>query len=131
MKRYFKKGGVKQVLIGKTEQIDPQVPGLLADGWVEVADLTPTPEAVQASLTFAVQQYLDSKAKERGYDSILSACSYAAAVNSYQAEGQKFVAWRAACWDRCYQLLSEVQAGTRAIPTEAELLTELPVLVLA
>lgn len=84
----------------------------------------------QARLTAAVQKHLDYKAKERGYDSILSACSYAATANSYQAEGQKFLAWRAACWDKCYQILGAVKAGTRSIPTEAELLAELPVLVL-
>lgn len=89
-----------------------------------------TPEQTQARLAGAVQKHLDAAAAARGYDNILSACSYAAAPNNYQTEGQAFLAWRAACWDKCYQILTAVQAGTRAIPTEAELLAELPVLVL-
>lgn len=73
----------------------------------------------------AVQNMLDNAAKAKGYDSILSACSYAAYPNQFQAEGQEFVAWRGAVWAKCYEILREVEAGTRPAPTVSELLAEI------
>ena len=73
----------------------------------------------------AVQNMLDNAAKAKRYDSILSACSYAAYPNQFQAEGQEFVAWRGAVWAKCYEILGEVEAGTRAAPTVSELLAEI------
>ena len=78
----------------------------------------------QMALT-AVQNTLDNAAKAKGYDSILSACSYAAYPNPFQAEGQEFVAWRGAVWAKCYEILAEVEAGVRPAPTVSELLAEL------
>ena len=75
--------------------------------------------------TGAVQNMLDNAAKAKRYDSILSACSYAAFANPFQAEGQSFVAWRGAVWAKCYEILGEVEAGTRAAPTVSELLAEI------
>jgi hypothetical protein len=79
--------------------------------------------------TVAVQAHLDTKAQERNYDSILSACTYATSTNAkFQAEGQACVSWRDACWSHCYQAMAAVQAATRTAPTIAELVAELPVL---
>lgn len=92
----------------------------------------PPPETfdqAKARLSAVVQSYLDTKPQERNYDGILSACSYATSTNpKFAAEGQACVAWRDDVWASCYQMLADVQAGTRAIPTEAELIAELPVL---
>lgn len=79
----------------------------------------------KAAAAQAVQNMLDSAAKAKGYDSILSACSYAAYPNPFQAEGQEFVAWRGAVWAKCYEILAEVEAGTRPAPAVPELLTEI------
>jgi len=88
----------------------------------------PTPEDIQKTFTDAIQARLDAKARERGYDSILSLCSYATSTNpKFAAEGQAGVAWRDACWAKGYEIMAEVQAGTREIPTVDELLAELPV----
>lgn len=75
----------------------------------------------------AVQAHLDTAAQALGYDSILSACSYAGYTNPFQAEGQSFCAWRGAVWDHCYTQLAAVQAGQRTEPTVAVLIAELPV----
>lgn len=81
-------------------------------------------------LTTSVQSYLDDIARTRNYDGILSLCSYAASVHpTFGAEGLAGVAWRDAVWAACYAILADVQAGQRAVPTEAELLAELPVMV--
>lgn len=94
-----------------------------------IIDKAKADEITQNRLSSVVQKHLDDTAKTKGYDSILSACSYAAYPNTYQAESQKFLSWRAACWDKCYRILAEVKAGTRAVPTGAELIAALPVLV--
>lgn len=82
--------------------------------------------AIIQDLTNAVQNHLDSEARARGYDNIVSACSYAGAANPFQSEGTAFVAWRGNVWAACHAVMSEVTAGTRAIPSEAELIGLLP-----
>lgn len=90
----------------------------------------PTVEQIINSLTSAVQIHLDAKARERGYDGILSACTYAGStVPKFAAEGAVCLAWRDSVWDTCYRVMGEVQAGTRPIPSSTELLAALPVMV--
>ena len=94
---------------------------------------TPEPEHTEAEiakqnkqmLITAVQTMLDNAAKAKNYDSILSACSYAAYPNQFQAEGQEFLVKRSAVWAKCYEILGEVEAGTRPVPTVSELLAEI------
>lgn len=85
-----------------------------------------TPEQTKARLKSSVQAHLDAAARSAGYDSILSACSYAGAPNPYQAEGAKFLAWRGEVWAHCYQALTDVQSGERAVPSEGEFIAGLP-----
>lgn len=106
---------------------------------VEIQAAAPEVTEAQARevLSRAIQNHLDTKANERGYDSILSACSYAGSPNPYQSEGVAFLTWRGGCWNKCYAILTAAQQGQKynpawadVIPTEAELLAELPELVL-
>lgn len=83
-----------------------------------------------AAMTAAVQAYLDKAAKERGYDGILSLCSYTTSTDlTFAAEGQAGVNFRDAVWRKCYEVLAAVEAGVRLAPSEAELLFELPAMV--
>ena len=84
----------------------------------------------QKTIEKAIQLYMDTKAIEKGYDSILSACTYASFTNPFQTEGQAFVEWRGNVWAYCYQVLANVQSGSRIEPTIDELIIELPKLVL-
>ena len=77
-----------------------------------------------------VQKHMDQKVAEREYDSMISACTYATSTNpKYGPEGQACLQWRDAVWDKCYEILAEVQAGTRQHPTIEELIDELPELI--
>lgn len=88
-----------------------------------------TPEQVQSAFTAAIQQRLDAFAQTRGYDGILSACTYATStVPKFQAEGQACVDARDATWSAGYAILAAVQAGERPMPTMAEVMAELPAL---
>lgn len=95
------------------------------NGW-ELRD-NPTPAEIQAELTKAVQAYMDAKVQERGYDGILSACSYVnTGIERFDSEGAACRMWRSAVWEKCYAILAEVQSGARAVPTVEELISELP-----
>lgn len=84
-------------------------------------------EALKNRFTGFVQVYMDKKAQEKNYDSILAAISYAAGTDEvFKAEGAACLAWRDAVWRKCYSILDEVTAGSRPVPTEEELLAELP-----
>lgn len=86
---------------------------------------------IQKQLTDAVQHVLDAKAQELNYDSCLSVCSYIdTGVQKFDAEGRAFRAWRSVVWAKGYEILAQVQKDERAIPTEEELIAELPELVI-
>lgn len=90
----------------------------------------PTEKEIQKMLTDGVQAYMDTKAQERGYDNIHTACSYVNSTDEvFKAEGTACLAWRDSVWRKCYTVLDEVKAGKRAIPTLEEVIAELPVLV--
>lgn len=95
----------------------------------------PTQEEIEAQiqkqLTDTVQRVLDNKAQELNYDSCLSVCSYIdTGVQKFDDEGNAFRAWRSQVWAKGYEILAEVQEGKREIPTEEELIAELPELVI-
>lgn len=92
----------------------------------------PTPAEIEAAKVAIVQRHMDDAARALRYDDIATACTYAdePAVPKFQAEGQVFRAWRSEVWATCYAILDDVNAGLRDIPTDEELLAELPELVL-
>lgn len=100
-----------------------------ADG-VQQWRVEPAPvEQVIASVQQAVQTRLDDFARMRNYDGIMSAATYAAsAVPKFAAEGQYAVQARDATWAACYQIMADVQAGMRAMPSVEQVLSELPAL---
>lgn len=103
-------------------------------GQVNVKSATTIQEEFLAStksqLTSVIQSTLDEKAKERNYDNILSLCTYATSPTiKFANEGKAAVQWRDEVWSTGYSILADVEAGIRAIPTEAELIAELPTFV--
>lgn len=81
----------------------------------------PTLEQIQAGIVAGIQYRLDAWARTRLYDGILSACTYATStVPRFAAEGQAAVEARDVTWAATYQLLAEVEAGTRTMVSSYE-----------
>jgi len=106
--------------------------GWLYDGqaFSQPPPLAKSPEELQAEIVTATQQRLDDFARTRNYDGILSLCTYATStVPKFQAEGQYGVTARDATWATLYQILAEVEAGTRPVPSGcADIEPDLPAL---
>lgn len=89
-----------------------------------------TPEQLQQSIIYEVQQRLDNFAKTRNYDGILSACTYASStILKFASEGQYCVDVRDATWAKLYEVLDEVKTGALPMPESfADVEPMLPVL---
>jgi hypothetical protein len=89
-------------------------------------------EVVQERVTeiqVAVQNLLDSKAKEKLYDDAFAICSYANSTDeTFNSEANQFIAWRDQCWRKCYEILGLFQNGDIPMPTVGEVLRQLPTL---
>lgn len=87
----------------------------------------PTEEEIVAGYVKTVQNHLDTTAQTRNYDNIFTLCSYANDLEpnpKFLKEGRAAVSWRSAVWTKCYDILAEVKAGTRTVPTD--IISELP-----
>lgn len=130
--------------LGPFEQVEVLADRLVADGThfqltiigeytlLEDGDYTPPPDlaAVQSEIISRTQERLDGFARARGYDSILSACTYVASqIPKFAHEGQMAVQSRDATWAKLYQVLAEVGAHKRPVPTcFADIEADLPTL---
>lgn len=88
-------------------------------------------ERLYNSIVNSTQKRLDDFAKTRQYDGILSACTYVTDTNPrFQSDGAYCVEQRSATWAKLIEMLAEVDAGTRPMPTSyADIESELPPLV--
>ena len=104
--------------VGDVAVFDPPVPHV------------PTQDELVKAFKDAIQARLDGAAEAKGYDNIVSACSYAGYENLFQAEAVAFGKWRASVWAYGYAELDQVLRGKRSMPTVEQIVSELPVLVL-
>lgn len=107
------------------------------DGWLyQHGKLVPpatTPvdsAAAMAGKWPLVQAFMDAKAVELGFQNLADAVSYAEepAVLQFQEAGRALRAWRSLVRARFDEILAEVEAGERDIPSDDELISELPAL---
>lgn len=114
-------------------------PALQNDQWVQQWVVrSATSEEIEsrkailiADISAQTQARLDNFARTRAYDGILSACTYVSStVQKFQVEGQYCVESRDATWAKLYEIMAEVEAGTRPMPSSyADIESDLPALV--
>lgn len=81
------------------------------------AEAPPPPAPSLADYAASAQALLDTRARERGYDGILSAVSYLDDPHPpFAAEATALKAWRSAVWAYATAALAEVEAGARPAP---------------
>ena len=89
----------------------------------------PTIEELTQQFIARIQLRLDMFAQTRGYDGILSACSYAISNNPvFHVEGQYCMDKRDETWTTAHTILNDVIAVNRPILTWEEIEAELPAL---
>jgi hypothetical protein len=103
-------------------------PDLFVEGQtVTVKPEVEKPEQAAKRLELALDAHIDSVAQSYRYDSIRTMVTYATSDNSqFGAEGRAAVKWRDACYVKAIEIQDAVQAGQRDIPTQAELIAEMP-----
>lgn len=102
---------------------------LIKGGWVETSVTSElTDDEKIAVYRAAVGRHIDQQARTLGFDSIITAVSYAdePADPLNQSYGQALRAWRSECWGKCREVLAAWQGGGVA-PTTDELIASLPV----
>ena len=107
-------------LLGKQIEVGP-------DGMPrEYVPPPPSMDDTAALLLRAVDERLNAAARLKGYDSIVTAALRAGYPGPFHDEGVVFAQWMDQTYAHCYAVLADVQAGRRPVPTEAELMAELP-----
>ena len=106
----------------------PQVPA-----WYDLIEGTPvnntqvwtlskhSKDRIISSVSTILRGQMDEFAKKRGYDNMLSACSYATSTNAtYAAEGQHCVNTRDQQWSTLYALFDQIDSGAIEMPTSVD-----------
>lgn len=136
--------GTQKLPPGYTFALPPAIPDgyhavLISGKWRLVVGDAPTQTAPQPTIeeirqkiyddiVEATQARLDSFAQTRGYDGILSACSYVpSTVEKFRIEAEYCVQSRDVTWQKLYDILDDVQTGTRPMPSGySDIENELP-----
>ena len=92
--------------------------------------ITLTQEELVNIITASTQRKLDEFAKTRNYDGILSACTYAnSSIDKFKIEGQYCIDQRDLVWNTLYEIMAQVLAGTRPMPSGfVDIESSLPIL---
>lgn len=117
--------GLTPVTVAQAEQ------RLLSAGWVEVdsvEEVIDAKAAIRSEVTNAIQRHLDVIAQTRGYDGILSLCSYASdsevlddsIAEKFRREGNAAFRWRSKCWAALYRLEEDIKTGDIDEPATVE-----------
>lgn len=95
----------------------------------KIAPYVPPP-LTPADIVNAMEGLFDATAHQKHYDNRFTCALRAGYPGPFQAEGMAFAAWMDGCNALAYQMLAEVQAGTRQMPVNTDqALALLPVMV--
>ena len=103
-----------------------QYESLIAE--VEATYVPPAPPSIEEQIAVfdaALVAHLDATARERRYDNRVTCGLRAGYPGPFQAEGMAFAGWMDQCNALAYQLLAEVVAGTRPLPSSPQALIDL------
>lgn len=92
-------------------------------------DLAFEQEALLAQYDAALMAHYDRVAGARNYDSYISATMRAGYEGPFQAEGTAFAQWMDGCNVLGYQLIADVKAGRKPLPTIDAFIAGLPAMV--
>lgn len=97
-------------------------------GYPMLQDPAPlTDEQILVLYTDKLMDHLNKFAQLRNYGSILSAATYLSSTNpKFRDEAQYAIKARDDTWAKAYEVIAEVKAGTRSIPSFEELIAEMP-----
>jgi hypothetical protein len=112
-----------------TDSDKPVLGGVIATQEEIDAYLNPTETAEQiiARLEGSLDKHLDAVANSYRYESIRTMVTYATSEHpTFGAEGRAAVKFRDAVYAYGIQCIADVQTEQREIPTEEELIAELP-----
>ncbi|MCL1940039.1 MAG: hypothetical protein FWG04_05200 [Desulfovibrionaceae bacterium] len=118
--------GIKVSMLGLPPTDEPGKWRDDGTAWVEV---TPEQEldALKQQFTAAIDGYMNHFAKTRGYDSMASAASYAGDEDpQFDLEGTYCKAMRSRVYRAAWDILDDVVAGKRSMPSLEEVFAELP-----
>ena len=93
------------------------------------APIPPTPQEQLKAIEQAIEKHMDEVAQSKRYDNRDSCRLYAGYVNPFQDEAIAYGQWVASCWVASNTAQADIIAGLRNIPTPAEAVAELPVMV--
>jgi hypothetical protein len=95
---------------------------------VEIPAHVPTEKEIQEQLEQGIEAWMNTVVAERDYDSIDTCIArYTDSPNpKYAREAKAVRDWNTAVWDKCWDILAEVKAGKRDVPTLEEVIAELP-----
>ena len=90
----------------------------------------PTVDEIQKQLTDGVQNWMDTKVRERNYDNVHTCVGtyLYSPVDKFRTEAEHVKDWVSYVWAKCYEILAQVKNGEREIPTLEEVINELPIL---
>lgn len=119
---------------GEAFKVEVWEPGMIldADGVTvrhpTAQELEETPEQTIKRLDSAIERHIQAVMDAKGYESIERLIgAYSNSTNPvWKAEANAAGNWLTAIWEYSLQVIADVEAGTRTIPTEAELIAELP-----
>ena len=113
---------VESGLLPRDEQGNVRTP---FDQFVENPDLSNS--MLQTEYELPIEDLMDKKAQEKRYKNADRLMVYTSSTNrQWKAEADEFVQWRDDMFAYCYQVLNDIAAGNRDVPTVQELLSELP-----
>ena len=90
------------------------------------SNMPETPKEIELALTESLESYYDSIARIKRYDDRKTCALRAGYAGPFQAEGAAFAIWMDTCNVYGYQVMADVQAELRVVPTAEELIAELP-----